>query len=886
MRTAELELAAEPDAVPRARRFVRYALETDHPDVVADAELVASELVTNALLHGRPPVVVRVRVDGPVRLEIEDAGHSAPILVQRIPDAMTGRGLAMVAALSSRWGVDASTSGGKVVWAELSREAPPVPPQPQIDIDELLASWADDGLEPELVTVRLGPVPTELLLAAKAHMDNVARELALMGDGRDVPADIAELIRSAMLDFAEARSAIKRQAAVAAAAGEANTHLELRLPTAAAAAAERYLAALDEADRWARSAHLLTLAPPAAHRLLRDWYVGAIVDTLRATTSGAPPPPPRPFGLVLAERLTELADQAEASARLALLQAITRDLAAASTVEEMARIVVERAVGFLGVRTARVRLLTDGVLRSMAWRGVPGVPEPAEHPDIPVDSDLPGAEVFRSGRLRYLRSVAGSLHGHPDLSSAFASETSGYLVPLRVGDHRLGLLSLSFTEGELASETEQAIVEAIADVAAQALRRAELSRRDEQQRETLAFLADATEILITAREPSEVLDRLVTLAVPRLGDWCTVYLAEGDRLRRVAMAIEGFSEFVPQLLESTLPIDVDVPQTRALRSGRPVPIEDRVGELLQVVYPDLDRIGVAGALQGTTGLCVPIVLRGRSLGVVALTFVASGRRVTPSTVEALTGLSARAAIAFDNAGNWSAQRQLVQSLVATLLPPDPPVVAGLSIASRYLPAAGDVAGDWWEAQVMPDGTVLIGLGDAAGHGLDAVSQMSQLRHGARALAALDASPAALLSDLNQRLVEPDSGFATAVYGRLDPVAGRLRWASAGHVPPIVSRAGGRVEILEGSSGAPLGAPRGGPPADLELTLGTGDTLVFYSDGVIERRHIDLGEGIEALRATVAAHHAARLDELADRILAVHCSERVDDCCLLLVRREA
>ncbi|HWE55947.1 MAG TPA: SpoIIE family protein phosphatase [Acidimicrobiales bacterium] len=890
MRTVgELVIGPEPDAVPRARRLVRLALADRSPDESADAELVASELVTNATLHGEPPVTVRVLVDRTIRIEVEDDGRSAPIQLQQNTDAMTGRGLAMVGALSSRWGVDPIPSGGKVVWAEIDGAAADRSPAtgPEIDIDALLAAWSDED-RPPTHRVHLGPVSTELLLEAKAHIDNVVRELTLVrhGEGRgdiDVPPAMAELIRAVTVDFAEARDEIKRQAAAAATRGDAMTDLVLDLPTEIADAGERYLAALEQADRYARRADLLTLAPPLVHRIFREWYVQSLVDHLRAVTRGVEPAAPRPLQLVLAERITHLAEQADTSGRLAVLQAVTRDLAMAGTAEQMAHIVVDHAVMFLGVETARVRLPVDGVLRSIAWRHRDPYVESRPHPDVEIDSELPGAEVFRTRKRAYIRDISQALIGYPDMASRFPTDRSGHMVPLTVGHQALGVLSLSFTAGELSDETEIAVVESIADVLAQALKRAELTASDDEKRETLSLLAEATEIMITARQPDAVLERLVSLAVPRLGDWCTVYLVDGEVLRRAAMFIDGFPEATEVLTAEPLPINVPVPQTQAFRTGRVVPMTANVGHLLERLYPGLDFGALGGDADQATGVCVPITLRGRRIGVIGLTFLRSRRKVTPQVMETLIGLAARAAIALDNAQRWTAQREAMGILVAALLPTEPPRLPTVEFVARYLPAAGDVAGDWWEAEEMHDGTVLIGLGDAAGHGLGAVSQMSELRHGARALAAVEPSPSALLVDLNRRLIDPDSGFATAFYGRLDPNTGALVWASAGHVPPLVLRADGSVEALDRGGSTPLGTPSTDSVRDQHLRLHPGDTLLLYTDGVVERRDRGIDVGIRRLGETLSNSRDRSLSGLADQIIREYCAERSDDCCLLMVR---
>ncbi|HET9078562.1 MAG TPA: SpoIIE family protein phosphatase [Acidimicrobiales bacterium] len=890
--SAELTLGSGPDAVPRARRFVRSSLSEWPAELAADAELVVSELVTNAALHGQPPVALRLAVGDRVRIEVSDAGRSAPILLQQNTGAMTGRGLAMIAALAEGWGVEAGPEGGKTVWAELAVGGSPAvrPEQATADIDALLRSFPDidDPGHGPLYTVRLGAVDTEMLVAAKAHIDNVVRELILVREGQAtggaaMAPEMARLVETVTDDFAEARAAIKRQAAAAAARGDDWTHLELRLPLSAAAAGERYLAALDQADRYARSARLLSLAPPHLHTVFRRWYVSSLVEQLRARARGEDPPPARPFRDVVGAEMERIPELHREASRLELLQRVNVELAGASSPQEMAALVADRAMEFPGVASIRVYLLSgEGTLRSVAWRGA-STPGPDRYDEIALDADLPGAVVVRSGEPLLMHSLDEICARFPDLTGYYAGERALHQIPLAAGQQRFGLVAFSFVGGHMPEDSQVLFARSLAGALSQALERSRLATSDEEARQALAFLTDATQIMVTARDPTEVLERLVQHAVPRLGDWCAVYLADGAVLRRVAMAIEGYPEQA-DLLKSTPPLslDVDVPHTRAYRTGEVQLIDHGVGRLLQYLYQGLDFAALGGDPDSGTGLCVPITLRGELIGVIGLTFLGSGRRLTPRVVETLSGLGTRAAIALDLAQSWKAQHQMVQSLVEALLPSQPPRTPGVEFAARYLPAGGDVAGDWWEAELVPDGTVLIGLGDAAGHGMDAVSHMCELRHGARALAAVEPSPAALLADLNRRLGGPDGGFATALYARLQPATGELRWASAGHLPPLLCRPDGTVTALDHRGGAPLGTPAAAG-TDQILTLNPGDTLVLYSDGVIERRQASLDDGIRHLMATVADHCAGPLDGLADTIMTEHCQGPVDDCCLLLVR---
>lgn len=286
-----VEVAGEAD-VARVRAAARHVLSAGTPELVHAAELVATELATNALLHGVGRVVATVApVDGGVRVEVVDGSHRAPLVGPPSSEGLTGRGLAVVARLATRWGCE-PTAGGKVVWAEVGG-APAAGPEGAAQ-----GEWADeaDHDRPDVHHVTLGEVPTDLLVAAKRHVDNLLREFALasLGERRrttaPVPPALAELIDRVVHRFAEARMEIKRQATEAATAGASHTVLELDLVPDMADAAQEYADALDALDAHLRGNQLLTLETPHRHKVFRRWYIGEIVAQLRAAEQGLPPP--------------------------------------------------------------------------------------------------------------------------------------------------------------------------------------------------------------------------------------------------------------------------------------------------------------------------------------------------------------------------------------------------------------------------------------------------------------------------------------------------------------------------------------------------------------------------------------------------------------------
>jgi hypothetical protein len=279
-------------------------------ELAADAEVVVTELVTNAVLHGSPPILLRVRGGRDrLRIEVSDCGRSVPLRIQRANEGMTGRGLSVVESLATAWGVQQSGTG-KLVWAELGRPRRCTARRlARSDPEALRAGWAAEDVT-RRHEVRLGFVPTELLVAAKAHVDNIIRELALMQADSEtepgLPSKTVDLLIRATEEFADARNEIKRQAVAAARRGDAFTDLTLHLPITAANAGLRYLMALDEADRQARAVRLLTVAAAPSHRVFREWYVRAMADQLLAASRNEPRPPVQPFSLALAMEFDRL----------------------------------------------------------------------------------------------------------------------------------------------------------------------------------------------------------------------------------------------------------------------------------------------------------------------------------------------------------------------------------------------------------------------------------------------------------------------------------------------------------------------------------------------------------------------------------------------------
>src|SRR6266851_1194556 len=205
------------------------------------------------------------------------------------------------------------------------------------------------------------------------------------------------------------------------------------------------------------------------------------------------------------------------------------------------------------------------------------------------------------------------------------------------------------------------------------------------------------------------------------------------------------------------------------------------------------------------------------------------------------------------AAELARERHIVLELQRAILPlHDTPFdLPGLRTVVRYLPAsrASRVGGDWYITAEMPDGNVLLAIGDVGGHGLEAAAGMARLRGALAGLAITGASPDRLVGWLNVlvRHVAPEH-TASVIAGYFDPGSRVLAWAQAGHPPPILVR-GSWARPLDPPVGILLGAGDDEYAAAV-LALAPDDLLLLYSDGLIERRDRSLEEGLAALSCAV------------------------------------
>jgi anti-anti-sigma factor len=290
---------------------------------------------------------------------------------------------------------------------------------------------------------------------------------------------------------------------------------------------------------------------------------------------------------------------------------------------------------------------------------------------------------------------------------------------------------------------------------------------------------------------------------------------------------------------------------------------------------------------------LPLCLGERCLGALAATFVTE-REFPAEERQFVLTLVGQAAQAFERATQTDAQWRIAQTLQRSLLPADVPAPPRLALATHYQPAGrfNQAGGDWYDIIELDDDRVGVVVGDVVGNGASAAAIMGQLRSALSGFLLAGNSPARALRLLSQFAERVDGALAsTAVCLVLDTRTGELRWARAGHPPPLVldPRADQPARYLSGADGPVLGLgaafAEALPYTEAALTLRPGASVLLYTDGLIERRGEHLDSGLQRLTDATAPAACAAPRELLDAALhgSLDGACAADDVALVVAR---
>jgi PAS domain S-box-containing protein len=455
------------------------------------------------------------------------------------------------------------------------------------------------------------------------------------------------------------------------------------------------------------------------------------------------------------------------------------------------------------------------------------------------------------------------------------------VVPLEAAGRLLGTLSFVSTERVREHDAaDLALAGELGQRAAVAVERARLATRERHLVELTAALAAAGTMAEAARALVggiiEVLDATAGAA----------YLADPGHGMRIVHS-SGYPEVILAHY-STVRLDAVGPVADCARERRAVWLRDDDDWALH--YPGL--LGHHAETGNVALMVVPLIAGDRVVGAMAASF-GTRRMFDADERRFAETIAVQAAQAFERAALADVRREIAETLQHSLLPPAPPTVAGIALATRYLPGAHgtQAGGDWYDVLPLADNTdenaarVAVVVGDVVGQGATAAAVMGQLRS-VLAAALLDGlGPADALAHLDRFARRLEGARASTVACTvLDTGTGELCWARAGHPPPLVLDAAG-PRYLHGGAGSVLGAP--GTPEFLEerTVLAPGSTLVLYTDGLVERRGEPIDEGLARLARAAAAVGAAVPEQMVTEILhrTLHPAGPPDDVALIVAR---
>ncbi|MEA2449179.1 MAG: hypothetical protein QOG63_1111 [Thermoleophilaceae bacterium] len=365
---------------------------------------------------------------------------------------------------------------------------------------------------------------------------------------------------------------------------------------------------------------------------------------------------------------------------------------------------------------------------------------------------------------------------------------------------------------------------------------------DQREREeTQRFLADVGAALTGSLDVDETLPRVARLAARQLADWCAIEVVEADGMMRTVAVAGADRENGSHAEELMRRYPASGFLSGPLSEGRSLLQPELDDAALATLARDPEHLALLRMLRPRSALSVPLALHGRVLGVVSLFTAESGRRLDADDLLLAEIMAGRCALALDNSRLYEERSRIARTLQASLLPPLLPDLPGLDVAARFRAAGAgiEVGGDFYDLFELGDAGWAVAIGDVCGKGTGAAAVTALARYTVRAAAMRQEDPSQILALLNTALLtqRDDRRFATVLFGRLasngHDGSVSFEFSSGGHPLPLLlsGNGGGGREV--GAPGTLLGIV--GDPAlgDHEVTLGPGDAVVLYTDGVTD-----------------------------------------------------
>ncbi|GGX70238.1 hypothetical protein GCM10010358_25770 [Streptomyces minutiscleroticus] len=800
-------------SVATARSFVRDTLQGwGFGDIVDDAVVLTSELVTNAVVHaGTAADVLCLRSDEGVRIEVADRYPDREVPLQSTavsmssPDHEGGRGLQLCAALAGRWGVE-YTPTHKTVWFRLDLPARPVGTRA-----------AGPSLPADLLPLADGRVRV-----AVVQIDRPGTITAWNEDAEELFGYTAEQVTGKPLTDLAAWP---------------------HTPGTSTGIAEALRLSRWEGSYGIRGAHGRVIPVYASHLRVRDTggepsTVCLLVrDHERAVLQ-------TPLRLPASESTT-LPESGQGADPFEVFIGSP----APDDLDGLLQRTVERARDMLDGDSAFLLLATDDETE-LEVRASTGLPSARQRfARVPVEA---GPGRYGSARMPSVHDDLTAVPGAVPLLNGTGMR-SVVTVPLKVEGRLTGSLGVAAEAPSRYSNEEALRLQFAADRIALAVESARLGELERLRRGSLSFLVEASDLLAGTLDRDQTLALMAQMTVPTLATWCAVYtIADQASEPELSYVLHEDEERIDGLKALLAKIDPPPPvptpgarvwsapataahdaalrtSMRSLGLNEPATVSSGIGTTL----------ATAAAVGGET-VVLPLVARNRVIGMLTLG-KPTDEHFRQEILELAEDLSRRAALALDNARLYSERTAISQSLQRSLLPPGLPDVPGVEVDVIYRAAGegNEVGGDFYDIFPIRDGAYGFAIGDVCGTGPEAAAVTGLARHALRLLAREGFGGPAVLERLNSAILDEGerSRFLTLLYGELWPQedgSAVLKVVCAGHPLPLRLRQDGTVE----SAAEPQ--PLLGVMDDLELyeetvTLDPGDVLLCVTDGVTERR---------------------------------------------------
>jgi PAS domain S-box-containing protein len=399
-----------------------------------------------------------------------------------------------------------------------------------------------------------------------------------------------------------------------------------------------------------------------------------------------------------------------------------------------------------------------------------------------------------------------------------------------------------------------------------------------------ARLQQATSMLAEALTVNQVVSVITEVGRSAIGaDRSAVALLDDDKIRLHTITPGGIPE-LPGPDRDQIPIDEPSVMSVAVRERRPFLAENPDSLRMQLGGEEIDAFLQRTDERAWVGL--PLLAAGRALGALRFSFTRP-REITEEERVFLEALAGQCALAVERATLFEREHKTAEALQLSLLPDQLIQRPMLRLSARYHPATRhvQVGGDWYDAFPLQDDRIAIAVGDVMGKGVKAAAGMGRVRNALRALALNDPRPAAVLSGLDRLFTATEDldQITTLAYAVIDPVTGEGVFSNAGHLPPLLIFPDEPPRVSTTEAGTPLGWPS--HRQQTSFSVRPGNTVVFYSDGLVENRRRGLDAGLDELVAVadgapveVLEDPEILVDYLVERMLAGH--EQDDDVTVL------